>query len=588
MKTHRGCGFLPWLLVAMGLLMARPGFSLAANRPRHESISMNAGETQVIDNLNPDAKPAVKVIENSHALVMHNDDPHKLVLLAADTGKWEISVKLTDGEEVVYSVDVHTLDPAKAIEGEASASASAPAPASKPADSAASITAVPAPKAEESASASSAPIPAEGPAAPIAVSNGSSVIPSQSASEIAQKPFQTDPGLIESGGVYSSEGVASSGGSHYLPADGLDLATGTSQVIDFPQRMRRVSIADADVADVQVVSPYQLNLIAHKPGFTTLTVWTGQGHYEERQVRVDPNGKQQVLLNCLVAELDRGRVEDQGANLSAALMKFGVSIVGMPGSVASPFSGASTISPQPFSSVNGGANLPPGGTLIPMLLSQNMTYGLSAQNSNVATQSLFQFLEDHNMAKILAEPRMLANSGQKAMFQSGGEIPIVIAQALNTTIQFKKFGTLVTFQPTVIGMNDIELLVQPEVSEPDYAHTVQMAGWVVPSFVTRHAETVVRLHDNQTLIIAGLILHDKKEEIQKVPYLGDVPYLAGLFRTTHWNDSETDLVMSVTPQIVRPLPGGGQVFVPTTHAPFSEAEVRTERLRTPDAARPRF
>ncbi len=594
MKTHRGCGVLPWLLVAMGLLLGRPGYVLADSTPRHESISMNAGETQVIDNLKPDAKPAVKVIENPNALVLHNDDPHKLVLLGAEGGKWEISVKLNDGEDVVYDVAVHSINPASASDGAASSpsdsgspvSASAPAAESKPADP--SVTAIP-PSKEETLS--SAPAPAEAPAAPIAGSQGSSVIPSQTAAEIAPKPFKTDPGLIESGGVYSTEGVASSGGAHYLPADGLDLATGTSQVIDFPQRLRRVSIADADIADVQVVNPYQLDLIAHKPGFTTLTVWSGQGHYEERQIRVDPNGKQQVLLSCIVAELDRGKIEDQGVNLSAALSKYGVSLVGLPGTVATPFSPMSSVTavlPNGTTVSGSSQSLPPGGALIPMLLSQNMTYGLSAQNSNVMTQSFFQFLETHALAKILAEPRMLANSGEKARFQSGGQIPIVIAQALNTSITFKDFGTIVKFQPTVIGVNEIELLVNPEVSEPDYAHAVQMFGFTVPAFVTRSAETVVRLRDNQTLIIAGLILHDKKEEVDKVPYLGDIPYVDGLFRTTHWTDSETDLVMSVTPQIVRPLPSGGKVFLPTSHAPLTEADIRTERLSTPDAARPRF
>ena len=125
--------------------------------------------------------------------------------------------------------------------------------------------------------------------------------------------------------------------------------------------------------------------------------------------------------------------------------------------------------------------------------------------------ALFQYLENHNMAKILAQPRLLANTGEKAKFLSGGEIPIVIAQALNTSIVFKEFGTKVTFVPTVVGVNEVELLVQPEVSEPDYAHGVQLFGFQVPAFVTRRAETQVRLHDNQTLIIAGLILHEKKQ-----------------------------------------------------------------------------
>jgi pilus assembly protein CpaC len=278
-----------------------------------------------------------------------------------------------------------------------------------------------------------------------------------------------------------------------------------------------------------------------------------------------------------VAELNRGQVENQGINLSVALEKYGVSMFGLPGAVGTPYSATSTTN-----------QLPTGGALIPLLLSQGVTYGLAAQNSNVATQSFFQYLENHNMAKILAQPRLLANTGEKAKFLSGGEIPIVIAQALNTSIVFKEFGTKVTFVPTVVGVNDVELLVQPEVSEPDYAHGVALFGFQVPAFVTRKAETQVRLRDNQTLIVAGLILHEKKEIIQKVPYLGDIPFAGGLFRNTAWTDTETDLVMSVTPEIVRPLPSGGQVYLPTARPPLTTEEIKTERIATPDAARPRF
>jgi len=432
--------------------------------------------------------------------------------------------------------------------------------------------------------------PAPAPSGP----KGSSVIPSQTASGsmIQKGKFTTDPSIASSGDSYSTDNVATSGGSHFLPADGISMMNGTSQVIDFPSRMRRVSIADTSIADVQVINPYELNLIGHKPGFTTLTVWTGQGHYEERQVRISPDGKQQVLLNCIVAELNRGQVENQGTNLSVALQKYGVSLFGIPGAVGTPYSATSNLIPTTLlpngTTIAAPGEIPTAGSLIPLLLSQGVTYGLAARNSNVSTNSFFQYLENHNMAKILAQPRLLANTGEKAKFLSGGEIPIVIAQALNTSIVFKEFGTKVTFVPTVVGVNDIELLVQPEVSEPDYAHGVQLFGFQVPAFVTRRAETQVRLRDDQTLIVAGLILHEKKEVIQKVPYLGDIPYVRGLFRTTDWEDTETDLVMSVTPEIVRALPSGGQVYLPTTRPPMTDEEIKTERTATPNAARPRF
>jgi pilus assembly protein CpaC len=226
--------------------------------------------------------------------------------------------------------------------------------------------------------------------------------------------------------------------------------------------------------------------------------------------------------------------------------------------------------------------------MIPLLLSPNLTYGLAAQNSNVSWQGFFQFLEQHNLGKVLAEPHLLANSGEKAKFLSGGEIPIVIAQALNSTIVFKTFGTSIEFIPTVVGRDDIELLVKPEVSEPDYTHGVQLFGFTVPAFVTRRAETMARLKDRQTLIIAGLILHEKLSQVQKVPYLGDIPYVSGLFRNTYWSNKESDLVMSVTPEIVRPLPPAGQVYLPTSRGDLTPQEIETRRVEPPDAARPRF
>jgi len=393
--------------------------------------------------------------------------------------------------------------------------------------------------------------------------------------------FRTDPSITLNGGELSSGAI--SGGRHYLPDDVVQMQTGSSRIIDFATKLRRVSVADTGIADIQVINPFQVNLIGHKPGFTTLAIWNQQGQYEERPVRIDPNGKQQVLLNTMIAELNSNVIENQGTNLSLALTRAGVSVVGLPGPVATPYSPSTTIGGQ-----SSAATLPNGGSLIPMLLSQGLTYGLAFGNNNYSTQSLFQYLEQHNLAKILAQPHLLANSGEEAKFLSGGEIPIVIAQALNTTIVFKQFGTSVEFVPTVVGRNDIELLVKPEVSEPDFAHGVQLFGFNVPAFVTRRAETMVQLKDNQTLIIAGLILHDKKTNVQKVPYLGDIKFFGGLFLFNGSANTETDLVMSVTPQIIRPLPDGAAVYNPTSAPELTHDQIETRRLAQPDATRPRF
>jgi pilus assembly protein CpaC len=274
--------------------------------------------------------------------------------------------------------------------------------------------------------------------------------------------------------------------------------------------------------------------------------------------------------------------------MALALAHAGISLVSLPGAVATPFSPSTSITAANGSVSSAGNTMGVGGALTGLLLSPGMTYGLAAGNSNYQFQAYFQYLENHQLAKILAQPHLLANSGEEAKFLSGGEIPIVIAQALNTSIVFKQFGTSVEFVPTVVGRNDIQLLVKPEVSEPDFAHGVQLFGFSVPAFVTRRAETLVQMKDNQTLIIAGLILHEKKTQIQKVPYMGDIPYLGGFFRNTAYTNTETDLVMSVTPQIVQPLPDGASVYNPTGVPDLTTQQIETRRLAQPEATRPRF
>jgi pilus assembly protein CpaC len=626
MKSKRGCGLLPWLIAAISMLLLRPGMLLADDGTTM-ALALNAGESYVINNVSPGATPAVNVITNPHALVVHNEEPGKVVLLGAEAGEWTISVKTTDGSTVKYDVTVKSVgaaydinNPAKApgaITGTgATTGTAAPVvakldPGTGPVASASSSSASYTTTTDTvAAAAPSAPAPAPmtavatAPAtAPAPISHSSfdfsAAVPaasysttppaasSQTASaSLSNERYRVDPSVSLNGGELHSGAVT--GGRHYLPEDGVQLQTGSSRIIDFATKLRRVSIADTTVADIQVINPFQVNLIGHKPGFTTLAIWDQGGQYEERPVRIDPNGKQQVLLNTMVAELDRSAMENQGTNLSLALAHAGVSLVGMPGSVATPFSPSTSVT-SPSGVVSAlGASLAPGGALTGLLLSQGMTYGLAVGNSNYQLQGYFQYLENHQLAKILAQPHLLANSGEEAKFLSGGEIPIVIAQALNTSVVFKQFGTSVEFVPTVVGRNDIELLVKPEVSEPDYAHGVQLFGFSVPAFVTRRAETLVQMKDNQTLIIAGLILHEKKTTIQKVPYMGDIPYVGGLFRNTAYSNSETDLVMSVTPQIVQPLPDGASVYNPTSVPDLTTEQIETRRLAQPDATRPRF
>jgi Flp pilus assembly secretin CpaC len=631
MKAKRGHGLLPWFFAAVSILIFRPGPLFAADSsPTEMSLALNAGESYVINNVSPGEAPAVNVITNPHALVVHNEEPGKVVLLGAEAGEWTVTVKLADGDQIKYDVTVKSIanindinhpgtSPGPITGSGKSTGTAAPVAAKLDTGAgpvAASSSSSPSPSspgtftsttdtlAAASTSAPAPATPATGSASPVvapapvshATFNFYPSVPAASyatgpsgqtaAAALSSERYRVDPSISLNGGELRSGAI--SGGRHYLPEDGVQLQTGSSRIIDFPTKLRRVSIADTTIADIQVINPFQLNLIGHKPGFTTLAIWDQQGQYQERPVRIDPNGKQQVLLNTMVAELDRSALENQGTNLAAALSHAGVSLVSLPGAVATPFSPQSSVTSPSGTVASVNQTLEPGGSLTGMLLSQGLTYGLAAGNSNYQLQGFFEYLETHSLGKILAEPHLLANSGEEAKFLSGGEIPIVIAQALNTSIVFKQFGTSVEFVPTVVGRNDIELLVKPEVSEPDYTHGVQLFGFTVPAFVTRRAETLVQLKDNQTLIIAGLILHEKKTQIQKVPYMGDIPYVGGLFRNTSYSNTETDLVMAVTPQIVQPLPDGAAVYNPTTVPDLTRQQIETRRLAQPDVTRPRF
>lgn len=541
----------------------------AQTAPQWQSINLNAGQTQVIDHVAKDSKPKIRVIDNPHALVVHDETPGQVVLLGAERGQWEVTVTRDDGARIAYRVSVAAIaNNPTSLDPGAYPVAPSEVSSTQPADSPMNVQ----------------------PAYRVDAFSSDDAQPGKSAPNHIQQPIEL-PTNVRPAGSYRTDPIAGDEGQplplahNYLPNEVISVMSGGSEIIDFRHRLRRISIADSTVADIQVTSPYQLNLIGHKPGFTTLAIWNDQDRYEERQVRVDPGGKQQVMLNVIVAELDRTKLETQGIDLSIALPKSGISLASLAGSVATPFGPTSPLS-SGSNAVSGIA--PPGGQLLPLLLSSTMTYGLATASTNYATQTFFQFLETHNLGRILAQPHLMANSGQSASFLSGGEIPIVLAQALNTSIVFKEFGTRIDCRPTVIGRHDIELLVKTEVSEPDFAHGVALFGFTVPAFVTRKADTLVRLMDGQTLIIAGLLLRTRNAVVSKVPYLGDLPYAGSLFRNTSWEDQQTDLVMSVQPEIVSPLPPNAQVFEPSERGPLTQDEVRTRRLNTPDASRPRF
>lgn len=185
-------------------------------------------------------------------------------------------------------------------------------------------------------------------------------------------------------------------------------------------------------------------------------------------------------------------------------------------------------------------------------------------NEGSITLDMFlEALEEERLLKILAEPTLVARSGQSANFLVGGEIPIPVPQGQsglgggdNITIEFKPFGISLEFIPTVFSPERIHLEVTPEVSEPDFAFGTSIAGTRVPAFQTRRASTGVELADGQAFAIAGLLRDDIDSSVAEYPWLGDVPILGALFRSTEWQQRQTELVVIVQPHLVKPLPPG--------------------------------
>jgi pilus assembly protein CpaC len=176
------------------------------------------------------------------------------------------------------------------------------------------------------------------------------------------------------------------------------------------------------------------------------------------------------------------------------------------------------------------------------------------QAGNVTVTAFIDALKDNGLVKILAEPTLVTLSGQEARFLAGGEFPVPVAQRLDAiTVEYKTFGIGLVFTPTVLSDSKISMRVAPEVSNLDFTNAVSFSGFVIPALTTRRASTVIELADGQSFAIAGLLSENVRENISKFPLLGDVPILGALFRSSQYQKSETELIIIVTPHLVKPL-----------------------------------
>ena len=199
------------------------------------------------------------------------------------------------------------------------------------------------------------------------------------------------------------------------------------------------------------------------------------------------------------------------------------------------------------------------------------TSGTSNQNSifgswgrgNLDLNFMIDALEDEGLVSVLAEPNLTARSGEKAEFLAGGEFPILVPQSDDTvTVEYKEFGVKLAFTPTILGSGRIAIDVAPEVSQLVDSDAVTLNNFVVPLFSKRSAETLVELGSGQSFAIAGLIQSSTDHNINKLPGLGDIPILGTLFRSDTFQKGETELVIIITPYLVRPTDEPGKLSTP--------------------------
>jgi pilus assembly protein CpaC len=257
-------------------------------------------------------------------------------------------------------------------------------------------------------------------------------------------------------------------------------------------------------------------------------------------------GVQQVMLEVRVAEMNRELIRRLGINATAMTPQgFGMTALNQL---------TSMIGGNSFSGMSGGISSALTNTLN---LSQQALAANGAfqfQTGNITWSGFVDALQQENIVKVLAKPTLLALNGQEAAFLAGGEFPIPVPQAFGLiTIQFKKFGVGLVFTPNIMDKNHISLSVAPEVSELDFQNALRTQGFVVPAITTRRATTTIELADGQSFAIGGLLRDNVKESINKYPWLGDIPILGALFRSTSYQKNETELLIIVTAHLVKPL-----------------------------------
>jgi pilus assembly protein CpaC len=390
----------------------------------------------------------------------------------------------------------------------------------------------------------------------------------------------------------------------------VSVDVGTQQLLRQHAIIRRVALADPSIADVNVVNRRELLINGKSVGVTSLMVWGADAKAPPVTYRVQVNTRSisgstadllshrdavlaagggsagggtsggggeggsanngqpqavadhttvavgtQVMSQVKIVDVQRNALQEFGFNFLFANHAGVLGGLGTTGGISGACSNCTTL---PGGSGAAGQITSSTG-FIPLSSAFNLVY---ASHNYLAALSL---LEQKGLARTLAEPSLTAMSGQTASFLAGGEFPFPTVQNgggsgnNSITIIFKEFGIRLNLTPTVLAANRIALKVAPEVSELDYNNGISLNGITVPGLDVRRTDTTIELGDSESFIISGLVSDTWKNNVSKVPWIGDVPVLGAFFKNTSVSRQQRELIMVVTPHLVRPLTRDAQL-----------------------------
>src|ERR1700747_2783397 len=407
----------------------------------------------------------------------------------------------------------------------------------------------------------------------------------------------------------------------------LHLLVGRSLVITSPSRIKRISLADPEIAEALVVSPTQVLVNGKKPGGVSLLLWDEADQSQAFEVSVDidvlglsqkihevfpaenvhidtskdvviitgkissavvadkilevvkgaapkvtsmmqvpPALTGEILLQVKFAEVDRTALTQLGFNIFATGLGHTIGAIS-----TQQFGGNQSQNITDTFPVRGPQ--PQTGSTFSTTQTIANPLNIFLFNPDIHLGVVIQALQSKDLLQILAEPNLMTESGKEANFLAGGEFPYPLVTSVGSgsptvSVQFKEFGIRLAFTPVLSADGTIHLKVKPEVSTLDFSNGVTISGFVLPALSTRRVESEMSLADGQTFAIAGLVDNRVTDILSKIPVFGDIPVLGRLFQGKSLSKSKTELLVIVTPHIVHPLSPDQAPHGPNFPQPF--------------------